>query len=459
LVLSQLAALPRTFDLELAEVVTTTTGAARVVLRLLDRSLLSQAIQVSEPRRFRLLHSLRYFVLERADPLVVAAARRAHAETQARQANELAIRIRTDDSRRLVEEARRIVPEVAAAIDWATAEQTDLAVSLLRSLAVLLEHAGPDLDSLATIARAARNQAIRDTATTIELCEIGNALIYGDLDLLADVASVALSTARDGPSRLAAHGLSGWADAFRGRTGSAIVHLELAEALAIEHHDLRQLASARQAKGQALRTDDPAAAIAMFELAAETYALAGDAMHVNNCRYMMAIAAADTGHRSDEALAWIAECDAWARASGNEHELAHARLTRAALTDARENDDTLLEAVDTFRAIGDLRCLTRCYLLLAARRPSGEQIPLLEHALATATDARDDGRRATALERLIAAHWELGAHRDAASALGALVNLIGIDAATNRCPFEMRNQLDRWHTAMAEGRARGYRPG
>jgi predicted ATPase/DNA-binding CsgD family transcriptional regulator len=458
LVLAQLAALPRSFDLELAEAVTTTTGAARVVLRLLDRSLLSQAIQVSEPRRFRLLHSLRHLVLERADPFVVTAARRAHAESHARHAAELANRIRTDDSRRLVDEAKRIAPEVAAAIDWATANQVDLAVSQATSLAELLEHGGPDLDSLATIARAARTPAIRQTATTTELCEIGNALIYGDLDLLAEVASVALSTAADDRSRLAAHRLAGWADAFRGRTASAISHLDLAEPLAIEHHDLGQLASIRQARGQALRIDDPAAAIAMFESAAETYALAGDAMHVNNCRYMMAIAAADTGHRCDEALAWIAQCEAWARASGNQHELAHARITRVALTPEREHEDTLVEAVDTFRAIGDLRCLTRCYLLLAARRSTDEQIPLLEHALATATDARDDGRRATALERLIAAHWKSDAHRLAATALGALVDLVGNDTATSRCPVDMRDHLERWHSAIAEGRARGYRP-
>jgi tetratricopeptide (TPR) repeat protein len=368
------------------------------------------------------------------------------------------MRIRTDDSRPARGRTKRIVPEVAAAIDWAIAEDAGLAVSLARSLAVLLEHSGPDVDSLATIARAARAPAIRTTATTTEVCEIGSTLIYGDLDLLAEVAAFALRTAADDRSRLAAHLLAGWADAFQGRTTSAIVHLEVAEALAIEHRDLWRLAEVRQAKGQALRIDDPAAAIAMFESAAEMYSLAGDAMHVNNCRYMMAIAAADTGHRIDEAVAWTEQCEAWARASGNHHELAHARITRVALTSSPDDDDTLLEAVDTFRAIGDLRCLTRCYLLLAARRPHDEQISLLEHALATATDANDDGRKAIALERLISARWESGAHRDAAHTLGALVNLVGSDVATNRCPIQMRDQLDRWHTAIAEGRARGYQP-
>ena len=63
-VLSALAGLPRTFDLELAEAVTA-PGSDGVVLRLLDRSLVSATVPDTDPRRFRLLGSLRSFVLDR----------------------------------------------------------------------------------------------------------------------------------------------------------------------------------------------------------------------------------------------------------------------------------------------------------------------------------------------------------------------------------------------------------
>lgn len=460
LVLSQLAALPRTFDLTLAEVVIT-SGSARIVLRLLDRSLVSQTVGVSQPRRYRLLESLRSFVLARADPNVVHGARLAHAEYHAGQAAELARRVRVDDSRDLVEEAKRIAPEVATAIDWASTEHAPLAVSLTRSLAALVEHGGPDVDSLAAIARAARTPTVRAAATAGDLFEIGKAQIYGDLDLLDDLASLAIEIATDDRSRLAAHHLAGWADTYQDRAASAVAHLDVAERLAIECDDVWQLASIRQAKGVVLRRqddDDPAGALAMFESAAETYALAGDAMHVNNCRYMMASAAAASGDRLDEAIVWIEHCEAHARATGNDHELAHATLTRVALIPSPDNDALLLEAGDTFRASGDLRCLTRSYLLLAGQSHLRDQIPLLHKALAVADSANDHTHQVTVLERLITAHWETGAHRQAATTLGAFINLVGHDTATSRCPPAMIEQLPQWRIAITEGQARGHRP-
>jgi predicted ATPase len=132
-VLSQLAAIPRTFDLELAEAVTA-PGVARIVLGLLDRSLVSPAAGASQPARYRLLDSLRSFLLARADPTIVRAARRANAEYHDRRAGELARRIRIDDSRPLVQRATPITKEFAAA-DRASAGQPPLAVSSSRSLA------------------------------------------------------------------------------------------------------------------------------------------------------------------------------------------------------------------------------------------------------------------------------------------------------------------------------------
>jgi hypothetical protein len=332
-------------------------------------------------------------------------------------------------------------------------------VALARSLAILVEHSGPDADSLAAIARAARSPTVRAAATAPDLFEIGKIQSYGDIEVLDDLASLATEIAIDDRSRLAAHHLAGWADVYHQRTTSAMTHLDAAERIAIECDDVWQLASIRQAKGVALRRkddDDPVGAMTMFESAAETYALAGDPMHVNNCRYMMASAAADGGHRRDEAVDWIDECEAHARAAGNDHELAHARLTRMVLIPSADDDALLLAASDTFRAMGDLRCLTRCYLRRAAFRAQGDQIPLLEEALVVADHANDHTNQATVLERLITAQWETGAHQQAATTLGVFINLVGHDTAISRCPPVMRDNLPQWRIAIAEGRARGH---
>ncbi len=89
---------------------------------------------------------------------------------------------------------------------------------------------------------------------------------------------------------------------------------------------------------------------------------------------------------------------------------------------------------------------------------SGRNASFLEDALTTAVDAHDLAHEATALERLAAGLWDLGAHRRAVNALGALANLVGLDVATGRCPAAMVAELSAWVGAIAEGRGLGYRP-
>jgi predicted ATPase/DNA-binding CsgD family transcriptional regulator len=457
-VLARLAALPRTFDLELAEAVTE-PGAGAVVLRLLDRSLVSATGFAVEPRRFRLLDSLRAFVLDRTNPDVIGEVRRAHLTFHAALATQLAERARMDDSREAVERAKAICPEVNAALDWAIDDHHELALPLVRALSIGVEQYGPDIDSLESIARAARDRRIRDQASADALLEIGIALCYGDLDLVGELADVALASATDDRERLAAHHLAGYADAYRQRGKSALSHLRIAEQLADERLEIWQLASIRQGKGIALRGSELAefdAALEAFESAMRTFALAGDAMHVNNARYMMASVAVELDNYRAQAVAWAEECAAYARSTGNDHELAHAVLTRASLDADDDVDAALFDAVRTFREVGDLRCLTRSYLQLAGRRPAAEQPALLEQALDVATRAHDVGHRSATLERLVHAYWESGQQHEAARTLGALSNLIGYGPATSGAPEAMAAELDRWKTAIVEGQARGF---
>jgi hypothetical protein len=180
-----------------------------------------------------------------------------------------------------------------------------------------------------------------------------------------------------------------------------------------------------------------------------TYALAGDAMHVNNSRYMMAAVAVGSPEHASIAPAWAEQCAAYARDTGNRHELAHALLTTAALVGG-----DLTEALETFRAVGDLRCLTRGYLLLA--RDHTDPAPLLRQALDIARKANDVANQTIALERLVDAHWVAVEHRRAGIALGELVALVGRDAAVGRCPADLADDLRPWEAAIAEGQARRH---
>ena len=205
---------------------------------------------------------------------------------------------------------------------------------------------------------------------------------------------------------------------------------------------------------------DLAAAMSDFESAMHTFGLAGDAMHVNNARYMMAANAVDAGRSPEQALVWIEQCVAYSRRTGHRHELAHAVLTRATLLPRREVEGDLREVVEVFASVGDLRCLVRSHLRLADEQPAAVAAELLEQALAVAGRARDPVYQRVALERLVATRWRAGAVGEAATAYGALAGLVGDDAARSASPEELVAALDEWPVEVARGRsgdpARGY---
>jgi hypothetical protein len=168
----------------------------------------------------------------------------------------------------------------------------------------------------------------------------------------------------------------------------------------------------------------------------------------------MAATAAESRSHVAEALDWVDQCATYALESGNRHEHAHAELTRARLV-GRPADGTLTAAARVFRAVGDLRCLTRCHLMLAEALPPAAAVAELESALLVAGTARDAAHQEAALAGLVRGHWAAGAPRQAAVALGRLAALVGADRANAACPGDMRDQLAGWTAAVAEGRARG----
>ncbi len=63
-----------------------------------------------------------------------------------------------------------------------------------------------------------------------------------------------------------------------------------------------------------------------------------------------------------------------------------------------------------------------------------EEVLLLEQAVQVTRTSHDVEHQGTALENLIRAHWQSGAHRKAVVTLGELVALVGEGAALRRCP-------------------------
>jgi hypothetical protein len=129
-------------------------------------------------------------------------------------------------------------------------------------------------------------------------------------------------------------------------------------------------------------------------------------------------------------------------------------MTRASVSGRPDAESDLAEALETFRAVGDLRCLTRGYVLLAGWRSPTEALGLLEHALDFAVRAHDAARQATVLERLVQLHWERGEHRQAAVRMGSLTALVGPEEAARRSPLDLARHTEDWSSSIAEGHAR-----
>ncbi|QAY72014.1 hypothetical protein ET445_00385 [Agromyces protaetiae] len=398
-VLRRLAALPRTFDMDLACAVTR-PGAEGIVLRLLDRSLIVP-VAGTEPSRFRLLAVVRDVVRARTDEDVVRDVLERHATFIDGIVVPFAGRARLDDSLQAMHASEILCPEVNAAVRWATATRHPLVLSLATSLGIGVEQYGSDVDSVRSLAAVAREPDIIDDATPQQLLALGTALTFLDMDAVAALADRALAIAVDDPSRLAALHLAGMAEAYRDHEEAALERLADAEVLAERLGDRWQLGAVRQMRGVALRRSHPERAMADFAAAMHDYGRAGDAMHVNNARYMMALTAAEAGLDLDRAIELAAECVDYARAAHNEHELAHAAMVQQLLG----RDDaalTLDELGHEFTRFGDMRCGIRTLLLRADRDAPDDAArrALLRDALDLARAARDEAREAQILARL-----------------------------------------------------------
>lgn len=446
-VLKRLASLPRTFDIDLA-VAVTHAGAEGIVLRLLDRSLLVAAS--SGAGRWRLLAVMREFVLGRTEPEIVRDVLRRHAAVVTVVSEAFIATARTDASAEAMGLSVMLCPEVNAALRWSLAERDPLAVRLSALLAIGVEQYGSDADSVEALAMTAHDEWMLDHATPSQLLVLGNALAFFDVDVVTALAKRALAAADpEDPEQLrSAHQLAGMAASYGPHPEQALPHLELAERLAVENDHTWDAAAARQFRGVALRTiamrggrpGDLAEAIAAFESAMLSYARAGDETHVNNVRFMMALAAAESGYDPDRAARWAADCIAYAEAMSNDHELAHGLLVQATLGLDQPGD--LDDLLASFRHLGDLRCMYRVQMLRAGRAVDPRaRVADLREASAIATAAGDRARQVSAAEALVLAQRDAGDRGGVLAALDALAELAGRDAAAAMCRDDERESF------------------
>lgn len=394
-VLCRLAALPRTFDMDLARAVTH-PGADGAVVRLLDHSLIVSL--GGTPRRFRLLAVLRDFVRVRTDEAMARDVLARHARHIEQIVLPFARRARIDDSPEAMRTSLILCPEVNAAVRWMVDVRHPNALELACALGIGVDQYGSDLDSVRTLAMVARAPDVIERATPPQLLALGTALTFLDLDAVAELAQRAVSVVQDEPERLAALHLAGMAAAYRGDRERALGCLAEAEELAERLGDRWELAAVRQLRGWALRRSDPARAMVDLAAAMREYGRAGDAMHVNNARYMLALVAAEAGLDLDRAAELAAECVDYAREAGNEHELAHAAMVQQLIGRGAALD--LDDLTHAFRRFGDVRCWIRVLLLQADRTTGPAQRAILREALELARDAHDEARQAELLERL-----------------------------------------------------------
>ena len=453
-VLTRVSALPGRFDLDMVAAVAAPASAA-AVLRLVDRSMISaDRSSDSDHPSFVVLASLRPLILAQAGYGVLDEVRRAHAEHCRDVLDQFAVAARTDDSPDTALRARRSLAAAPPALDWSAENDPALAAQLARAIGVLVEQYGADAAAVAAVARAVRRQEVMSQLLGPGGDLAGEALLFSEVPLAGELATRLLSAAGEDPhTQLAAHRLAAFVHCYRGVQESALEHAAAAEDLAGRLHDPWRLASARQARGMA--APDTETELSAFRSALESFAEAGDALHVNNVRYMMAMSQIDAGNHRNDAEAWVAQCLAYASETGNRHELAHALLTRARLRpDASAAPDDLAVARDVFAELGDLRCLARAHLALAQHSTPDNSLPLLRTAVELSAHASAPGVHETAVTALVRVAWEAGRTREAALALGQLITLVGRGQALAACPEGLRDQIDILQPQVLEGIAR-----
>jgi predicted ATPase/DNA-binding CsgD family transcriptional regulator len=466
--LRRLAVLPGEFTLALVEAIGSEPAVADlrpVLMRLVEQSLVSMRLPEGEPARYWLLGVIRVFVLEQVDPASDERVMTAHALFFCVHAAD-AVRARYHPASAAPTHAGFDEPNLLAALAWSTAHEPVVADRLLVSISQLVE-TEPTRQAL---------ELIRDVASRCPPDWSSEALAWAamvvrylsleDAEQLARKSGCAAACDRD---KAFAAWISGWIHADRNEESMAVHCLDLAISYATTAADPWLEGSALQARGAA--REKPQEAFGDWEQAVTRFVIAGDLMHANNVRFMLASRAVDTHTRLHDVPVWLDECESYASSHGFRHELAHTRLARARYQRIRGDPGParqLLDAVlPVFRHAGDFRCIAQTLFELAQLSAIDDPAvtpDLLLRSLHAAAIARGPAMHAQILARLITAGAAAGDLVLAARCLGALTALgkptgreaTGAASAPPPAPA-LKRILHRpaYTTFVSEGRAGG----
>jgi hypothetical protein len=417
--LRRLAVLPGEFPLALAEAACADAAGADirpVLMRLVEQSLVSVRLPAGEPARYWLLAVIRAFALAHPDPVADGQVARAHAE---------AVRARYHAAPRGQPAAGYDEPNLLAALAWSADHDPDLADRLLGSVSQLAE-TEPSRQAL---------ELIRDVASRCPpdwsseaLARAGVALSYLSLEHAEALARKSGHAAVGERDRAFAGWVSGWVHAYRREESSAIDRLNSVISYATAAGDPWLDGSSLQARG--IAREEPRDAFADWEQAVSRFVAAGDLIHANNARYMLASKAVETRTRLADVPVWLDECESYASRHGLEHELAHIRRVRAGYQLLQDDPGTARKLLDAalpvFWEAGDFRCIARTLLELAQPPLTDDPAAgadLLLQGLGAAAIASNPAMHALILTRLIAAGAAAGDLALAARCLGALDGL------------------------------------
>ena len=245
-----------------------------------------------------------------------------------------------------------------------------------------------------------------------------------DAEQLARKSDRAAASDRD---KAVAAWISGWIYADRDEE-RAVPCLDLAISYAASAEDSWLEGSALQARGMA--RGKPQDAFTDWDQAVTRFVIAGDLMHANNVRFMLARRAVDTHTRLHDVPVCLDECESYASSHGFRFEHAHARLVRGMYQRIQGDPGQarqLLDAVlPVFREAGDFRCIAQTLFELAQLSTTGDPVitaDLLLQSLHAAAVASGPAMQARILAELIAAAAAAGDLVLAARCLGALTAL------------------------------------
>jgi predicted ATPase/DNA-binding CsgD family transcriptional regulator len=411
----RLGVFPADFDYDAVEAVCATSesgggAVVRLLPALVDKSLVSTA--GGDPRRYRLLESLRAYAAERL------AARGADTELRQRHAAhylavaELAAgRLRGPEQRAWLDRLTIEQPNLRAALAHSVdTGDIETALRWVSALELFWDGTGQRREAHEWIRRTrARGEPPATPATVAGLTAASTLLQPWDDEAALDLAQRAaqLGSSLGDTERARAAAAVGSAATYGVRSELALPALHQALALFGDEHPWER---ARVLQGLVLATVELAEALRSGRESLALFRQAGDHMRVANTLFVMAIRSIDAGVATDEVQRWLAESLALSEAAGSQHDRAHALLGFGRLAWLRGDRDRavqlLEECVPIMRRLGDQRCTGRGLYLLGERAREQQQFARAEGLLRGCVEAAEPAGEGTvvldALEALAA---------------------------------------------------------